>query len=234
MPESVPMRCPVCRRAHRYTVPSYPCVCGAPVAPRLDREGGPTPVPERVWQEEWVIVRCGACGHRGEWPRPELGCPCGTALRIPVADADGTAAATGPPGTDRAAGTPGSARDAVTAATRYLRRLGHEDVRPADRPPPAGVALTGRGVVALVAPPERPVTLRDVECLWLTAMTESARCLCLSRAGYTEDARDRAGTLGVPLFVLGPADGALALNAPARALAARLAPGAVDDGGGAR
>lgn len=41
-----------------------------------------------------------------------------------------------------------------------------------------------------------------MECLWLTAMTESARCLHFSLAGYTPDARDRADRLGVPLFLL--------------------------------
>ncbi|MYS30022.1 hypothetical protein GTW38_24505, partial [Streptomyces sp. SID7804] len=85
MPESVPVRCPACRRAHRYTAPSYPCACGAPVTPRLDPDGVPGPVEHRSWQEEWVTVRCGGCGLRGQWPRPELGCPCGTVLRIPLA-----------------------------------------------------------------------------------------------------------------------------------------------------
>ncbi|MGC3003784.1 hypothetical protein ACPF8X_36770, partial [Streptomyces sp. G35A] len=85
MPETLPVRCPACRRAHRYTAPSYPCVCGAPVSPALDVEGVPVPTGRRAWREEWVAVRCGRCGRDGEWPLPELGCPCGTVLRIPVA-----------------------------------------------------------------------------------------------------------------------------------------------------
>ncbi|PNG16415.1 hypothetical protein C1J00_42060, partial [Streptomyces cahuitamycinicus] len=80
MPETVAVRCPACRREHHYTAPRYPCACGAPVAPRLDRDGSPTPVTHRVWQDDWVTVRCGSCGRRGEWPRPEVGCPCGVVL----------------------------------------------------------------------------------------------------------------------------------------------------------
>ncbi|OUC82551.1 hypothetical protein CA983_42670, partial [Streptomyces swartbergensis] len=86
MAESVPVRCPSCRREHRFTAPSYPCVCGAPVAPRLDPDGTVTPVTHRVWQDDWVTVRCASCGRRGEWPRPEVGCPCGVVLRVPVAE----------------------------------------------------------------------------------------------------------------------------------------------------
>src|SRR5690606_6914546 len=92
MSEYLTVRCPVCRRAPRSTLPSYPCACGAPVAPPLDRHRPAVPVAHRAWQEEWVTVRCAACGLPGEWPRPELGCPCGTSLRIPVAE-DRTAAA---------------------------------------------------------------------------------------------------------------------------------------------
>lgn len=41
-----------------------------------------------------------------------------------------------------------------------------------------------------------------MECLWLTAMTESTGCVYFSLAGYAEDARSVADSLGVPLFVL--------------------------------
>ncbi|QEU88450.1 hypothetical protein [Streptomyces viridosporus] len=227
MPESVPVRCPVCHRAHRYTAPSYPCACGAPVAPPLDPDAVPVPVGHRAWQEEWVTVRCGRCGHDGEWPRPELGCPCGTALRIPVAGprAPAPAAPAAPAALPKPPGRPGfrsvpirTARDAVTAAVLYLRLLGHEDVRRAHRCPPAGVGLAGRGVLARVDPSSRPATLRDVECLWLTAMTESARCLYFSLAGYAEDARARADALGVPLFLLDPTGVPQPVNGPADAL----------------
>ncbi|MFE6093307.1 hypothetical protein ACFQ7M_15115 [Streptomyces massasporeus] len=311
MAETVPVRCPACRREHRYTAPAYPCVCGAPVAPRLDRDGSATPVSHRVWQDDWVSVRCGSCGRCGQWPRPEVGCACGVVLRVAVVeeramtgpaaadDGSGTAASQSPetgqdgtqaaqgqgdtadgsaagkdPGEDRSGaadldGPPGqegpadqdsrqgsphephepdqpdrprdaaavaaaarparppflsvtirTARDAVTATALYLRWLGYRGVRRADQRPPAGIGLAARGVVAQVDPAVRPATLRDVECLWLTAMTESADCLYFSLSGYADDARARADALGVPLFVLDLTGTPRPVNAPAETLAA--------------
>ncbi|MFF9804589.1 hypothetical protein ACF1G5_05585 [Streptomyces coeruleorubidus] len=279
-----------------------------------------------------MTVRCASCGRRGEWPRPEVGCPCGVALRVPVvegrevagrgstgqdtaadgglrpdrdvtvgadaeaagrdgapgaggttgprdaaaaaeravasadadgapatatasaaADADATAGAAADTGADAAdaggrvvgaadadadpstdtAGTAGTAArppfrsvtirtalDAVTAAALYLRWLGYRRVRRADQRPPSGIGLAARGVVALVDPAVRPATLRDVECLWLTAMTESADCLYFSLAGYADDARARADALGIPLFVLDLTGTPRPVNAPADALEA--------------
>ncbi|MCQ9136032.1 hypothetical protein KMS84_35505, partial [Streptomyces sp. IBSBF 2807] len=86
MSESVPVRCPACRRERLYTVPSYPCACGSPVTPVLDRRSAPTTVAHRAWDDEWIVLGCRACGRRAQWPRPELGCACGTVLRLPVAD----------------------------------------------------------------------------------------------------------------------------------------------------
>ncbi|MBW8822010.1 MAG: hypothetical protein JF598_28360, partial [Streptomyces sp.] len=68
--------------------------------------------------------------------------------------------------------------------------------------PPSGIGLAARGLLAQVDPTVRPASPRDVECLWLTAMTESAHCVYFSLAGYTTEARARADSLGVPLFVL--------------------------------
>ncbi|WP_086565561.1 hypothetical protein [Streptomyces africanus] len=324
MAESVPVRCPSCRREHRFTAPSYPCVCGAPVAPLLDPDGTVTPVSHRVWRDDWVTVRCASCGRHGEWPRPEVGCPCGAVLRVPVTEGRAAADRGGSTGQDMATGgrhstdrdirldagaeagretgrrdaaaagerafasgalegttaspeaeqTPASAGaglppvpsqaeagapvpsdaeaganapsdaeagadapdsagaarppfrsvtirtalDAVTAAALYLRWLGYRGVRRADQRPPSGIGLAARGVVALVDPAVRPATLRDVECLWLTAMTESADCLCFSLAGYAADARARADALGVPLFVLDLTGTPRPVNAPAGAL----------------
>ncbi|MCX4562114.1 hypothetical protein OHA02_38775 [Streptomyces phaeochromogenes] len=289
MSESVPVRCPACRREHVYAAPSYPCVCGAPVAPVLDRSTLPEPVTHHTWDEGWVTIRCESCGRADHWPRPELGCPCGVLLRIPVtepgtADAAGVAEASGAdaahssgadtgespeggshegshegsfqgshegsyegshegsrggqyessrehsgrpprkPRGDRAGRLPAAAiplprtapvprpafqpvvirtaRDAVTAAALYLRWLGYRDIRRADQRPPSGIGLAARGIVAQVDPTVRPASLRDVECLWLTAMTESAGCVYFSLAGYEEDARVCADSLGIPLFVL--------------------------------
>ncbi|MFJ9380819.1 hypothetical protein [Streptomyces sp. NPDC101455] len=211
MSESVPVRCPACRREHVYAAPSYPCVCGAPVAPPLDQRGVATVVNHRVWDEDWIAVRCAACGRLDEWPYPELGCPCGTLLRIPVAGAEPTSEPAARPTKVGAEveGRPAfqpvtirTARDAVTAAALYLRWLGYRDIRRADQRPPSGIGLAARGILAQVDPTVRPASLRDVECLWLTAMTESTECVYFSLAGYADDARARADALRVPLFVL--------------------------------
>jgi hypothetical protein len=351
MAESVPVRCPVCRREHLYAAPSYPCVCGAPVTAPIDRGAEPSPVTHRAWDDEWTAVHCDACDRQSQWPHPELGCPCGTTLRIPLrgprderavgrspraetapgtagpprrAGSDTSAPGAGagsppdggeadgqdrsPDGTgddrqdhfpngtgddhqapgqgagpdndqdqdqdesqdqgqnqrrDRAAGvgtprdtapvqTPDrgarvgaprgiagnrrdgspdrrpafqpvtirTARDAVTAAALYLGWLGYRDIRRADQRPPSGIGLAARGILAQVDPTVRPASLRDVECLWLTAMTESADCVFFSLAGYADDARARADTLGVPLFVLDLTGTPQPVNSPADELIA--------------
>ena len=208
MSESVPLRCPACRREHRYTAPSYPCACGAPVTPSLDGRTAPVPVAHRAWDEEWVTVSCGSCGRRDQWPRPELGCPCDTTLRVPVRGTTSAAKAPATAATDPAKRprahpiTIRTARDAVIATALYLHRLGHQDIRRADQRPPSGVGLAARGLLAQVEATVRPASLRDVECLWLMAMSESANCVYFALAGYTDDARSRADTLDIPLFVL--------------------------------
>ncbi|WP_225095725.1 hypothetical protein [Streptomyces sp. CoH27] len=211
MPESLPVRCPACRRDHVYRAPSYPCACGAPTAPRLDPAAEPAVTAHRAWDDEWLTVPCAACGRGNQWPRPELGCPCGTVLRIavtttPPANSGVPPAAAGPEvRTDRPRFRPRpirTARDAVTAAALYLRWLGYRDIRRADQRPPQGIGLAAPGLLAQVDPAVRPAAPRDVECLWLTAMTESTDCVYFSLAGYTDDARSRADGLRVPLFVL--------------------------------
>ncbi|MFG2555684.1 hypothetical protein [Streptomyces sp. NPDC048581] len=218
MSESVSVRCPACRREHLYEAPAYPCECGVPVTPTLDPTGIATAAVHRTWDDEWISVRCTACGRDGEWPRPELGCPCGTVLRVPVAqeatgarqESTGTSQdATEPPQREAPAArrvfqpvTIRTARDAVTAAAVYLRWLGYRDIRRADQRPPTGIGIAAHGLLAQVDPTVQPASLRDVECLWLTAMTESTACVYFSLAGYAPDARTRADTLGVPLFVL--------------------------------
>ncbi|WP_308461142.1 hypothetical protein [Streptomyces sp. Ru62] len=267
----------------------------------------------RAWDDEWLTVSCAACGRLGHWPHPELGCPCGTVLRIPVtgvraaeptAGAQGPAGAwespgtrgpagawespgtrgpadvqaptdpqepTSPPGPAGAhtpegargpsgstepagareprgagepAGAPGpaavhrssghrppfqprpirTARDTVTTAALYLRWLGYRDIRRADQRPPNGVGLATRGLLAQVDPTARPAGPRDVECLWLTAMTESAECVYFSLAGYTDAARAGADALGIPLFVLDLAGVPQPVNDPADTLHTRGAP----------
>lgn len=84
MAESVPVRCPECRREHTYTPPVYPCACGAPVTLPLLHGGLPVRVRHRTWEGSWVEVRCPACDAAEQWPQPELGCGCGAILRLPV------------------------------------------------------------------------------------------------------------------------------------------------------
>lgn len=248
MSESVPVRCPACRREHVYSAPSYPCACGAPTAPRLDPAAEPAVAAHRAWDDEWISVPCAVCGRSNQWPRPELGCTCGTVLRIPVgtmppADRGMPSAAAGRAASDsgrRSAVTqPGSpahrpafqprairtACDAVTAAALYLRWLGYRDLRRAEQRPPNGIGLAAHGLLAQVDPTVRPAAPRDVECLWLTAMTESADCVYFSLAGYTDDARARANTLGIPLFALDLAGVPQPVNDAADALNEAGAPG---------
>ncbi|WP_327698499.1 hypothetical protein [Streptomyces sp. NBC_00459] len=241
MAESMPVRCPACLREHLYAAPSYPCACGAPVSPSLDERATATAVTHRVWDEQWVTVRCAACGRGDQWPHPELGCPCGTVLRIPVTrpvpdtrpTGPRTKDAQSPPGAAKLpaalrASRPASrsrrafqpvtirtARDAVTAAALYLRWLGYQDIRRADQRPPSGVGLAARGVLAQVDPTVSPASLRDIECLWLTAMTESSDCVYFSLAGYEDEARAGAENLGVPLFVLDLTGTPQPVNSPA-------------------
>ncbi|MEV4443251.1 hypothetical protein AB0K09_30470, partial [Streptomyces sp. NPDC049577] len=106
-------------------------------------------------------------------------------------------------------------RDAVMAAERYLRWLGFTDVRrlvECGAPAASGVDLRGTGVVARVDPTTLPTLLRDVECLWLHGLLESAAGVFFSLAGYAPDARCRAEDLRLPLFVLDLAGVPQALN----------------------
>ncbi|MDR6977773.1 hypothetical protein J2X68_004497 [Streptomyces sp. 3330] len=99
--------------------------------------------------------------------------------------------------------------------------LGHGDIRRADQRPTSGIGLAARGLVAQVDPGVRPASPRDVECLWLTAMTESADCVYFSLAGYADEARARADQLRVPLFVLDLTGVPQPVNATADALDAQ-------------
>lgn len=241
MSESVRVCCPACRHEHVYTAPSYPCVCGAPVAPPLNRLREPAVITHRTWDDDWVAVRCEICGRKDQWPHPELGCPCGTILRIPVKGVQRPPSAARPAypnetstdtegdkgdkGNDAPEGSapheghesdgrrkprPGAfrpvtirtARDAVTTAALYLRWLGYHDIRRAGRRSPKSSGLAASGILAQVDASLRPASLRDVECLWLTAMSQSTSCVYFSLAGYADDARAVADSLRVPLFVL--------------------------------
>ncbi|MFD9885874.1 hypothetical protein ACFWZT_30960 [Streptomyces alboflavus] len=81
--DGVLVRCPVCRHEQAYAPPAFPCVCGRPVVPPV-RHGPAVPLTHRTGADAWVTVRCAACGRTADWPRPELGCACGTVLRVAV------------------------------------------------------------------------------------------------------------------------------------------------------
>ncbi|MFJ9418926.1 hypothetical protein ACIRPT_32925 [Streptomyces sp. NPDC101227] len=227
MADSVPVRCPTCRRENAFTPPTFPCACGAPLTMPVLRGGVPVEILHRTWQASWVEVRCEVCGRQDEWPAPEAGCACGTVVRVPVAPAPAPAppvipepGAFGPPGAPavRPAGAPGprpavlrpafrpvtirTARDCVTAAAQYLKWLGFADVGRTQERSAAGVDLRGTGVVAQVDPTTRSTKLREIECVWLNGLNDSAIAVFFSLAGYARDARARADELHLPLFVM--------------------------------
>ncbi|MFI9050977.1 hypothetical protein [Streptomyces sp. NPDC053427] len=227
MADSVPVRCPTCRRENAFTPPTFPCACGAPLTMPVLRGGVPVEILHRTWQASWVEVRCEVCGRLDQWPAPESGCACGTVVRVPVVPAPASSSpgipepgSLGAPGAPavRPAAAPGSrpavlrpafrpvtirtARDCVTAAAQYLKWLGFADVTRTQERTAAGVDLRGTGVVAQVDPTTRATKLREIECVWLNGLNDSAIAVFFSLAGYARDARARADELHLPLFVM--------------------------------
>ncbi|MFD7504662.1 hypothetical protein [Streptomyces sp. NPDC059850] len=212
MTESVPVRCPACRREQSFTPPTFPCSCGAPLTLPVLRDGTPEEIEHRTWQDIWVAADCPSCGRQGHWPQPEFGCGCGAVVRVPVVpvvpvapvpeaserhqDSEPTPRPAFRPVTIR------TARDVVTAAAQYLRWLGFGCLRRPDDPEASGVDLYGKGIVAQVDPTTRPTGLREVECLWLNGLNESAVSVFFSLAGYAREARARADALHIPLFIM--------------------------------
>ncbi|MGO4758332.1 hypothetical protein AB4212_58665, partial [Streptomyces sp. 2MCAF27] len=111
-----------------------------------------------------------------------------------------------------------TARDAVTAAAQYLKWLGFGGVRRPEGQDGSGVDLRGPGVVAQVDPTTRPTALRDIECLWLNGLNESAVGVFFSLAGYARDARARADALQLPLFIMDLTGTPQPINDPADTL----------------
>ncbi|MFF4290540.1 hypothetical protein ACWCXK_37840 [Streptomyces sp. NPDC001739] len=221
MADSVPVRCPTCRRENAFTPPTFPCACGAPLTMPVLRGGVPVEILHRTWQASWVEVRCDVCGRHDEWPAPESGCVCGTVVRVPVAPAPTPPPPNFPSPARPAAEAPSvaeprravlrpafrpvtirTARDCVTAAQQYLKWLGYADVARAQERTAAGVDLRGTGVVAQVDPTTRATQLREIECVWLNGLNDSAIAVFFSLAGYARDARTRADELHIPLFVM--------------------------------
>lgn len=219
MGKSVPIRCPDCGHSHVFTASAYPCPCGSTVSAPLAMGEPPTRIARRTWDDEWVTVSCTGCGRQDQWPRPELGCPCGTMLRIPVRPVTaGPKHDAAKPVNAVSAVDAVNTVSAVNAAALYLHGIGFPDVARSGERQEAGVELCGPGIVAQVDQGTRPADSRAVECLWLTALTESAVGAFFSLAGYADEARERADALGVPLFLLGPTGAARPVNRPAAEL----------------
>ncbi|MFE4533441.1 hypothetical protein ACFRKB_00040 [Streptomyces scopuliridis] len=158
MGEGVSVCCPSCGSRHTVTASVYPCVCGAPVAPTLAGGGRVETVTRRAWADEWVTVRCTACAREDQWPRPELGCPCGAMLRIAVEQATSEPVASEPVTSDPVA--PGAAApDTATAATDTAGRPAPG--LPAPIPPPPAAPSPRPGF--------RPVTIRTAQDAVTTA-----------------------------------------------------------------
>lgn len=226
--EPVHVRCPACLRDHAFVIPVYSCPCGAPTALRTVHGAPAVVITRRVWADCWVTARCSACGRDDHWPQPELGCPCGTVLRVPVrteplttpwTDPEpehGTAPEAGaePPAhipLPRTAPPPRppfeplpvrTARDAVTAAGLYLGWLGFQRVtQPLERPT-SRVDLRADGALAQVETSTCPTGVREIECLWLNALSESVSGVFFSLAGYEDAAVRRADLVSMPLFAM--------------------------------
>lgn len=90
----------------------------------------------------------------------------------------------------------------MTAAEQYLRWLGYADVARTKERTASGVDLRGTGVVAQVDPTTHATKLREIECIWLNGLNDSAIAVFFSLAGYARDARARADDLHLPLFVM--------------------------------
>ncbi|WP_371526518.1 hypothetical protein OG302_10400 [Streptomyces sp. NBC_01283] len=196
--EWVTVRCRTCGRRDQWPQPELGCGCGAvlriPVrAVQAPSEAPTTPAPPATPAAQ---VPPGA-----QVPPTEPAAP--TAPAQPAAPAHIPLPRTAP--TPRPAFQPvpvRTARDAVTVAGLYLRWLGYGEVRGAVRRAPSGVRVSARGVIALIEPSVQPTSLRDVECVWLSAMSDAVSCVCFSLAGYEGAARARADALSIPLFVI--------------------------------
>ncbi|WP_066948921.1 hypothetical protein [Streptomyces lushanensis] len=174
MAESVWVSCPSCGGRHAFAVSEYPCACGAPVAPVLVGGAPVEPVGYRSWAEEWVAVRCSACGREGQWPRPELDCPCGTVLRIPVREDGGTGSAAAEPAVTEA-GPPAPPGEPRPAEPPSRAPLPHDAVSP--------------------RPSFRPLTIRTAH----DAVT--AASLYLRWLGFEGVVRAGEGTEGAPYLI---------------------------------
>ncbi|MGW0560526.1 hypothetical protein ACWDZ4_07825 [Streptomyces sp. NPDC003016] len=190
----VTVRCGACGRQDQWPQPELGCACGAvlriPVRP-VPRTAPPshTSPPRAAPPRTPPPSAAGA----GPATAPAAG---GSPFSVPLPPGAALPRPRFRPMTIR------TARDAVTAAALYLKWLGFRDIMQSPERPASGIDLRAPGLVAQVDPTTRPATLRDVECLWLNGLSASAVSVFFSLAGYADDARAGADTLGVPLFVM--------------------------------
>ncbi|WP_327267822.1 hypothetical protein OG233_04780 [Streptomyces sp. NBC_01218] len=95
-----------------------------------------------------------------------------------------------------------TARDAVTVAGLYLGWLGFQGiVQPPERPA-SRVDLRAEGALAQVETSTLATGVREIECLWLNALSESVTGVFFSLSGYEDAATRRADLVSMPLFAI--------------------------------
>ncbi|MGW2054952.1 hypothetical protein ACWCOZ_13660 [Streptomyces sp. NPDC001840] len=167
------------------------------MAPSLAKGAPVEPVTQRSWAEEWVRVRCAACGREDLWPRPELGCACGAMLRIPLrregeAGPAADSVASDPVAGDPVAGGPVAGGPVAGGPVAGGPAAGDPAAGPARPPagPPAHIPLPR--TAAAPRPSFRPLTIRTAD----DAVTAAA--LYLRWLGFKGVIRTGEGRAGRP------------------------------------
>ncbi|MFF7359287.1 hypothetical protein [Streptomyces sp. NPDC008125] len=176
-------RCAACGRDDQWPQPELGCACGTVLRVPVRTEPPTASEPETGTDP-------GAAG--GPHAEPEAG--AGPPAHIPLPR---TAPPPRPPFRPAPVRT---ARDAVTAAGQYLGWLGFQRVvQPLERPA-SRVDLRADGALAQVETSTCPTGVREIECLWLNALSASVSGIFFSLAGYEEAAVRRADLVAMPLF----------------------------------
>ncbi|WP_328718620.1 hypothetical protein OHT52_03435 [Streptomyces sp. NBC_00247] len=201
----VTARCEACGREDHWPQPELGCPCGTvlrvPVltGPPADIATEPETGPEAATKPE---------------PGTEAGPDAGAATGAAPTTVAGPAAGGGPPAhipLPRTASRPRApfqplpvrtARDAVTAAGLYLGWLGYRGISQPDERPASRIDLRAEGAMAQVETSTCPTGVREIECLWLNALSESVSGIFFSLAGYEDAATRRADLVSMPLFAL--------------------------------
>ncbi|MGW1467561.1 hypothetical protein ACWCPT_24830 [Streptomyces sp. NPDC002308] len=189
----VTARCAACGRDDHWPQPELGCPCGTVLRVPVRTEPPAAPVPEagtETGAEPWTEPGA-AHGLRAE---PEAGAAPPAHIPLPR---------TAPPPRPPFRPVPvRTARDAVTAAGLYLGWLGFQRVvQPLERPA-SRVDLRADGALAQVETSTCATGVREIECLWLNALSASVSGVFFSLAGYEEAAVRRADLVAMPLFAM--------------------------------